>query len=327
MLLLDVAGTRYRQGRFRDAVRAARAALRAAEDAGDDREIAHACFLLDAALTDLGDPSGAVFRERALPVYRRLGDLVGEANVHNNIGIDAYYEGRLPDALASYRRSLSCRTRAGDVIGAATAENNIGEVLSDLGCFDEALSRFEEALAVWTRAGYAVGIALASSNLARLHVRRGALDAARPLLDTAETVFRDIGSRVLLFETRVRRCELALAAGDDAVALRLVTELQAQAGSVALSPVVAAALARAHGTALLRAGEVARGRALLAEAADAFARTGLRWDHDETLRVLADVGPVALPAQREVAQVAQPTPTAVTGTAVVDLTDPVADRA
>ncbi|HET6817103.1 MAG TPA: adenylate/guanylate cyclase domain-containing protein [Mycobacteriales bacterium] len=251
-LLVGTASTRYRQGRFRLAADAAHAAVDEAKAAEEPAELAHAYFLLDAALTDLHDARALEFRERALPIYQQIGDLVGEADVHNNIGIDAYYEGRLDDALTSYAQSLACRRRAGDLVGAATAENNIGEVLSDLGRYDEAISMFEEALAVWRRASYPVGIALACSNLARVHVRRGRPDLAGPYLDEAEQRFDDMGASVLLFETQVRRAEMLLATADADAALDLVASLRRSPAAATASDVVAADLdrleadARAH---------------------------------------------------------------------------------
>lgn len=251
-LLVGTASTRYRQGRFKLAADAARAAVDEAVVANERAELAHAYFMLDAALTDLQDAQALEYRERALPIYQQIGDLVGEADVHNNIGIDAYYEGRLDDALTSYARSLACRRRAGDLVGAATAENNIGEVLSDLGRYDEALSMFEEALAVWRRASYPVGIALACSNLGRVHVRRGRPDLAGALLDEAEQRFAEMGSSVLLFETQVRRAEMLLATGDAQAALTLAAELRRSPAAATASAVVSADLDRVEAEAAPR---------------------------------------------------------------------------
>ena len=295
-LLVGTASTRYRQGRFDLAARAARAAVAEAAAASAEADLAHAYFMLDAALTDLHDPTALEYRELALPIYREIGDLVGEADVHNNIGIDAYYEGRLDDALMSYGRSLDCRRRAGDVVGAATAENNIGEVLSDLGRFDEAVAMFEEALAVWRRASYPVGIALACSNLGRVHVRRGRPDQAAELIEEAERRFGEMGASVLLFETRVRRAELVLAEGDMVGARALAEELRAGATLSPPSEGVAAALDRVEGTALLRLGEPERGRQCLRRALETFEACGMEWDAEAARRDLV----IRIPQQRTI---------------------------
>ena len=43
-------------------------------------------------------------RGLALPIYEELGDLLGQANALNNLGVDAYYEGRWQEALETYER-------------------------------------------------------------------------------------------------------------------------------------------------------------------------------------------------------------------------------
>ena len=112
-LTLDYAGVRLRQGLFGECIKRAHAALEDALDAGDLRSAAHAYFLLHLAHTELGSPEREAFRGLALPIYEELGDLRGQANVLNNLGIEAYYEGRWDEALDLYRRSRETRERIG----------------------------------------------------------------------------------------------------------------------------------------------------------------------------------------------------------------------
>jgi class 3 adenylate cyclase/tetratricopeptide (TPR) repeat protein len=295
-LLVHEAAVRYRQGRFRDSVRAARAAADTAKEAGSAADLAHAYFLLDAALTDLQDPRAVEYRDLALPIYERLGDLVGQADVHNNIGIDAYYEGRLDDALASYRRSLDCRRRAGDVVGAATAENNIGEVLSDLGRFDEAEPMFDEALAVWRRAPFPAGVARVSVNLAKLAVRRGSPQQALTLLDDAEQLAGGVGADMFLFEARACRAETLLALGDAQGAAALTRLLLSRAAQLTPSPVVMASLRFTLGLSLRAAGSEAEALVLLHSALADFEATGMVWDAEQARAALEPR--IVLPQQR-----------------------------
>lgn len=228
-LLAGRAGVRYRQGRYEDVVTTCRAVVAEADERDDRAALATACFLLDAALTDLGRlEEAAVWRQRALPVFVELGDLVRQADVLNNLGIDAYYEGRLDEALQYYERSRAARTRAGDVVGAATAVNNVAEVLSDQGRLEEAEEAFVEALAVWTHAGYPVGVALATSNLGQLRLRQGRPAQALPLLDEALARFRELHADALAADTEARLAQAHLAAGDPATALALCEDLLGQ---------------------------------------------------------------------------------------------------
>jgi tetratricopeptide (TPR) repeat protein len=179
-----------------------------AERGNDRAGIAHAYYLLDHAYTFIGGGESQRYRMLALPIYEELGDLVGQANVLNNLGVAAYIEGRWLEALDFYVRSRGARDRAGDVVGAATAANNIAEILSDQGRLDEAGALLADALRVWRAARYPVGIALATSNLGRLAARAGRFEEARRLLDDALEAFRRIGAGSFAFETEARIAEL-----------------------------------------------------------------------------------------------------------------------
>ena len=103
--------------------------------------LAHGYFLLHIAHTATGHPERAAFRGLALPIYEELGDLLGQAHVLNNLGIEAYYDRRWDEALDLYERSKQARSRIGDVVNAALVANNIGEIQSDQGRLDEASAR------------------------------------------------------------------------------------------------------------------------------------------------------------------------------------------
>lgn len=211
-LSVELAAARYRQGRLQECIDACLSSIAAAEGANDRDALAHAYYLLDAAYTDLGHPDSRRYRELALPIYRELGDLVGEADVLNNLGIDAYYEGDLDEALAYYEKCRAVRTRAGDVMGAAVAANNIGEVYSDVGRLDDAARLFDDALRVFEAVDYPIGIALVRGNLGLLAARAGRADEARALLVEAKARFAALGATpyVAEMEDRLGRIDEAL---------------------------------------------------------------------------------------------------------------------
>ncbi|HZP57788.1 MAG TPA: tetratricopeptide repeat protein [Dehalococcoidia bacterium] len=221
-LRLAYAGVRFRQGRYAECARWCRRVLPDAEATGDRASLAHAYYLLDHANTMLGAGEAGRYRALALPIFEELGDLVGQANVLNNLGVAATLEGRWDEALACFARSKAAREKAGDVVGAATASNNIGEVLLDRGEIGEAESLFQEVLRVWRAASYPVGVAVATSALGRVATRAGRLEEARTLLDEALESFRGMGAESFVAETEARLAELELLAGDDAAALALV---------------------------------------------------------------------------------------------------------
>ena len=199
-------------------------AAAAAERTGDRALLAHAYYLLHAAYGVLGSAEAARYRDLPLPIYEELGDLVGQGNVLNNLGIEAYFEGRWDEALALYGRSKEAKTRAGDVANAATQSNNEAEILSDQGHYEAAEGLLLDALRVWRAAGYEIGIALATSNLGRVAARAGRHDEGLVILAEAVDRFGRIGAAGYVDETRTRVAECLALAGRPAEAETVASE-------------------------------------------------------------------------------------------------------
>ena len=287
-LSLAYAGVRFRQGKYADCARWCNSILADAQSSGDRASLAHAYYLLSHAYTLMGNPENSRYRYLALPIYEELGDYVGQANVLNNLGVAAYYEGKWEQALTFYRRSKEARERAGDVVGSATASNNIGEILSDQGLLEEATELFTEALQAWRAARYPVGIALARSNLGRAAVRSGRLDEADGLLADALAGFREIRADSYVLETQARIAERWLFAGDperalDAIGLTL--------GDAALGELVAlkAMVYRLRGYALSRRAEFDDARRALDESLRLARSISAEYEIALTLQALASL--------------------------------------
>jgi tetratricopeptide (TPR) repeat protein len=152
-----------------------------------------------------------------LPIYEELGDLTGQASVLNNMGIEAYYEGRWDEALELYERSRVLKQRTGDVTQVAVQTNNIGEILSDQGKLAEAEELFRQAMAVCDATGSELVSNVARSNLGRAAARAGHFDAAEELYRHAVSNFRKMGA-MFVVETEARLAELDVLRGrpDDA---------------------------------------------------------------------------------------------------------------
>ena len=157
-------------------------------------------------------PERAALRGLALPIYEELGDLLGQANVLNNLGVDAYYEGRWQEALEHYDRSKALRERIGDVVGAATITNNIGEIKSDQGYLTRPQGLAEEAREVFATAGHRLLLTHALSNLGRIAAREGRLEDAHGLLQEALAIAEEIESAGLVDEVKARLAEWAVLA-------------------------------------------------------------------------------------------------------------------
>jgi class 3 adenylate cyclase/tetratricopeptide (TPR) repeat protein len=223
-LSLAYAGVRVREGEFADGIEWCMKVIEEANRELDLPALAHAYHLAHLAHISLRTPERAAFRGLALPIYEEIGNLLGQANALNNLGVDAYYEGRWPEALDAYDRSKALRVRIGDVVGAATITNNIGEIKSDQGYLATASELFEEARKIFETSGHRMLATLTRSNLGRTAAREGRLDDALKILRNALAAFHEIKAGSLVIETKTRLSERALLAGDSTEALHQADE-------------------------------------------------------------------------------------------------------
>jgi class 3 adenylate cyclase/tetratricopeptide (TPR) repeat protein len=255
-LSLGYAAARFRQGAMRDCVEWCEQVVEDARAAAALEELAHAYYLLHLAYTSLGNPARASVRDLALPIYEELGDLLGQANALNNLGIDAYYEGRWDEALEYYERSRHARERIGDVVGAATIANNIAEIYSDQGRIAEAETLLHEVRDTCDPAGAQLMSAVATGNLGRAAARAGRPDESRDLLNAALVSLREIEAASFVYETHVRLAEAAVLANDPEAAL-VAADAADALGDGASTPAAQALLHRVRAYACLQTGNVA----------------------------------------------------------------------
>jgi tetratricopeptide (TPR) repeat protein len=163
-----------------------------------------------------------------LAIFVELGDLVGQGNALNNLGISAYWAGAWNRALEHYAASRDARERTGDLVGAATEENNIGEILSDQGHHAEAERCFGAARSAWRAARYPVGEAVVTANLGRLAARTGRAADGAKLLGEAIAAFESIHASSFVAETEAFRVECTLLGGDAAAVVDDAGELAAR---------------------------------------------------------------------------------------------------
>lgn len=155
------------------AVRLAEQAMVEAEASGEREALARSYQVLDAAYVMLGQSAKAVYGERALAIYDELGDLTGTAVVTNNLGGQAYFEGRWKEAVNFYARAQDAFTRAGNESEAALCGANIGEVLISQGRLEEAETVLVPSVRVLRAHGLVDAAIFAEIQLARLKLLRG----------------------------------------------------------------------------------------------------------------------------------------------------------
>jgi predicted ATPase len=283
------AGIRFRQGRFAEAIEIGREAAAHAEEAGDRRELAHAYYLMDIAHTRLGRPDPS-YRELALPIYEEIGDLIGQAHVLNNLGVDAYYEGRWTEALDVYARSAELRRMGGDVVNTATQRNNVAEILADQGHLDQAQPAFEEALRIWRAARYPLGVGAATLNLGRVAARAGRYEDAHAFYKQALGEFETIGSRNWLNETRAAIVECFVFEGRYTEAEELATDVLSDVVAAGEPGRLGAFLERLLGYAIYQAREPERAKGHFEESLRIARDVSAVYEAALTLKAIADTG-------------------------------------
>jgi class 3 adenylate cyclase/tetratricopeptide (TPR) repeat protein len=291
-LAVGVAGARYRRHDVKGCIRWSRQALDEAVLIGDRRTEAHACYLLDAALSDLGEVEAASeFRWRALPIFEELDDYVGQANVLGNLGANIYQEGDWVAAAEWFEKSRVARRRAGDVSGLANASHNLGEVRSDQGRLEEAEGLLREARRIWRASNYPMGVAAASSGLGRTLGRLGSIDEGLELLEESAATFDELGIDAWVRESAARRADVLAFGGrfDEALGLTRdwIPECPADEAATAI-------LLRIEALALLANGEPEVSAEALRKSVSVATSAGSDYDIALALSELArrpDIGP------------------------------------
>ncbi len=246
-----LASSRRQQGRFMEAIDLCQRAIEDAQSSGELEALAHAYRMLDRLFTNLGRPERVRYRALAMSAYEELGDLAGLSEVLNELGADAYFEGRWNEALDLYRRSTDARRKTGDEVNAAHGTHNVAEILSDQGHLEEAEALFRDVLRIWRAAGFRLGIAFATSNLGRVAARAGGHEEAGGLYEEALAGFRSKQAEWETLETRARIAENHLLAGRPRDALELVTPVLQRVEALGGLQVLRALLNRLRGYALL----------------------------------------------------------------------------
>ncbi len=290
-LLVGLASVYEYQGRSRAKLALLHEAIAQSELSDDTRTLAHAHLLMGNTFGDLGEPGGVEHLETALALFEQCDEPWGIASAHNNLGVEAYYEGDWALALRRYTLALQGFVRIGDETSHATMLNNIAEIYSDQGHWTLASEGFEEARRMWRASGFGLGVALAESNLARLATRTGELDRADELFDAACDGFEQIQADGFLLEAEARRSVLLLLRGQAAEALALADHVLSQGGDE-VQPTVRCQLDRLAARALGSLGQPAEGRGRLMRALETAESSNAVFEQAATAAAAADLGVV-----------------------------------
>ncbi|MBM7503875.1 adenylate/guanylate cyclase domain-containing protein [Agromyces aurantiacus] len=239
------------------AVRLAEQAMVEAEASGEREALARSYQVLDAAYVMLGQSAKAVYGERALAIYEELGDLPGTAVVTNNLGGQAYWQGRWEDAVGFYARARDAFLRAGNEAEAATCGANIGEVLVSQGRFAEAEQVLVPSVRVLRAHGLVDAAIFAEIQLARLRLLRGDDGAMQSLVALRAEAART-GQVQSAIEAGILVAHALVLAGRPQDALDTLVETERGAGGEA--ELYGSTIARTRALALAAVGRVDEAR-------------------------------------------------------------------
>ena len=224
---------RLRQGKLKDALERAQVALVEADRVGEKAATARAYGVIAWTHMMSDDPRALDVTRQALALYEELGDLVGQNDMNNNLGVLAYFEGRWDDALGYYRRSRDGAERVGNIVDVGFAEANIGELLVNQRRFDEAEERLTDAVRVLRSTGELSMATFAELQIARIAKERGEFDRARAMLRDVEVESDANGFTANILEARLHLADCSLRTGDYQDALEQLEWAMSDAGEEA----------------------------------------------------------------------------------------------
>ncbi len=130
-----------------------------------------------------GDYSSArALAERALALYREIGDETGVVRSLSNLGAILLGLGELEHAADSLDECIAAAEALGEGRLVALARNNRGDVALAQGQLEVAAEEFEQSLALLRAADDVANVARALYNLGAVEIERGRTDLAQPLL-------------------------------------------------------------------------------------------------------------------------------------------------
>jgi tetratricopeptide (TPR) repeat protein len=237
---------RLMQRRYKDALEAYEEARERFTRLDEPGSVGTSWHQIGIAYHEAGQPEAAedAYR-RSLAIEVRLGNVAGQADTLNQLGI-LYYDalGRTEEAVAFLSQAADKHVELRDLAGEGRARSNLGDTLRNLRRFDEARQEIRRAIECTAPFGHASQPWTTWAILAIIETDSGnptaAAEARRKAIECFLAYRRDGGEnhftdgRVCLAVTQ------ALLAGDPAAATSLLQQLAADPKSAALRPFIQA---------------------------------------------------------------------------------------
>ena len=108
--------------------------------------------------------------KRGLALCRQAGDLQGEADCLNSLGMAYSRQGQVATALEQLQRSLSIHEQLRDQLGMAISLNNLGTVLFGQGRYDQSLAHYLRSLSLFESLGRRDMVATLYNNVGNIYL-------------------------------------------------------------------------------------------------------------------------------------------------------------
>ncbi|HTR76518.1 MAG TPA: AAA family ATPase, partial [Gemmatimonadaceae bacterium] len=203
-----------RLGQLHEARLVSERAADAAESTGNARLFAEALLRLGTTVMEGGEEDACPYYQRALALFREVGDRCGEARCSINLGILRQRNGDAGEAEEHYEAALTTARAAYavDLIGLASL--NLGVLYMRRGNLDLARERFDEALERFTESSSELHRVATLYNIARLAAETGDWPGAATVYEEVAAQAARIGQPDVELGARAGRGLAALAIGE-----------------------------------------------------------------------------------------------------------------
>ncbi len=166
------------------------------QEAGGRAGEANTLDNLGETYSGMGRPADAFdYFNRALVIWRQVGEHGGEAMTLNNMG-RAYADlGEKQRSLEVYNQALALSRTVGNRQDEALTLNNIGRLYRDLGESQTAADYYNQALPIWREIGNRSGEGLALNDIGRAYADLGQPEKALDFSRQALPIWRETGIR------------------------------------------------------------------------------------------------------------------------------------
>ena len=184
------------RGDYDQAARLYQRALDIFKRLGDQARMAASYHNLGRAAQNRGDyDQAARLYERALDIFKRLGDQASMATSYGQLGILAQERGDYDQAARQYQRALDMFERLGDQASMATSYHELGILAQERGDYDQAARHYQTALDIKERLGDQAGMTTSYHQLGILAHHRRDYDQAARHYQTALDISERLGDQ------------------------------------------------------------------------------------------------------------------------------------